>query len=280
MINNSGTYDSSTPASQADGTIAGFQIALKTHPEMLSDPAIQAAMHDPVALQAAMSLWLKTHDPSYDPNNLYKIQNGATTPNSGSWFSDHLPLITTLMGAGLVTPAVFAALAGGGAAGGAAAGGSALADLGPSTTANIAATGAAGAAPAGIAAGGGAAAGAAGGAAAASTPWWQTAIKAGAPLAATALTRGVGGDTTSALDPAMQANIKSLLDLSMRRAQESAPVHQAAMALALHLAPTYARANGLPPSPLTTTNPTTPPTSSPATSAAFDALLHGRSGGY
>jgi hypothetical protein len=284
MINDSGTYDSNIPATQAQGTLAAFQNAAMRHPEMLQDHTIASALQsgDANALQAAMSTWLKTHDPSYDPNNLYKIQNGTTTPNSGSAFSDNLPLITALMAAGLITPAVFAALSSGGAT---AAGGTALADLGPSTSANIAATGAAGAAPAGIAATGGGVAAGAGGAAAASTPWWQTAIKAGAPLAATALTRGIGGGgDSSPLDPTMQANIQSLLDLSMQRAKETAPIHQAAMALALHLAPTYARANGLPPSPLSTpsiTNPTTTPSNaSPATSAAFDALLHGRSGGY
>lgn len=43
------------------------------------------------------------------------------------------------------------------------------------------------------------------------------------------------------LDPAMQAQLMKMLGLQTQRAEETAPIHQAAMAMASHLAPKYAR---------------------------------------
>lgn len=157
-----GSYDpGAQPATQDQGTQGMFQIAAQQHPEMLQDPNIMAAMNDPSQLQGALQTWLKKNDPSYDPNNTYKIgDSGQATPNNSSWFSDNLPWITALMGAGIGGAAGLTGLGSGGAEAGADAAGSAATGLGPSTGASMAATEAATAAPEGIAAGGAGAAGA------------------------------------------------------------------------------------------------------------------------
>lgn len=130
-------------ASQAAGTLAGLQILAKSHPEILSDPAIRAAMDDPAQLQTALQAWQHRH--GMDPNGVY---DDAGTLQNSSWFSDNLPWITAAMGGALVAPAAIGALG----AGSGTSAGSALAGVGPSTTANIAATTAAEGAPGGIAA--------------------------------------------------------------------------------------------------------------------------------
>lgn len=132
-----------TNASQSAGTLAQLQIIAKSHPEILSDPSIQAAMNDPAQLQAALQAWQHGH--GMDPGGVY---DASGTLQDSSWFSDNLPWITAAMGGALVAPAAIGAFG----AGGGTSAGSALAGVGPSTTANIAATTAAEAAPGGISA--------------------------------------------------------------------------------------------------------------------------------
>lgn len=69
--------------------------------------------------------------------------------------------------------------------------------------------------------------------------WLRTAIGAGAPLAIRAATSGGGsnGSGANGLDAEQNDLLTQLIKMSMTRQQESAPIHQAAMALAGKLAP-------------------------------------------
>lgn len=157
-------HDPDTPgatdyASQVQGTIAELQILAQRHPEILSDPSIVAAEHDPSQLATALAGW--EHRNGMDPNSVYDDKG---TLQNGSFFSDNLPWITALMGGALVAPAALGALGiGGGGAGAAGAAEGGLDALGPTTAGSMAATAAAGAVPAGIAAGGAGGAAAGGG---------------------------------------------------------------------------------------------------------------------
>jgi hypothetical protein len=148
-----GSYDQ--PGDPNYGSGAGLSaaeiIARQRHPEVLQDPTVLAAQ-TPADRERAIAAGLKNVDPSYDPNNVYKTSsNGSLAPNTGSWFSDHLPLIAALMGGALGGAGLIA--------GGAAGGGAAAAGAGTSTGVGPLAGGLTGAAttaaaPAGIAAGG------------------------------------------------------------------------------------------------------------------------------
>lgn len=118
------SYDSDTPATQAQGSLAQLQILARDHPEILTDPTIQAAGQDPAKLQIALQGWQSRN--GMDSNHTY--DDSGTLQNS-SWFSDNLPWITAAMGAGIGG----AGLLTGGAAGGAAAAGTAGGDLASTT---------------------------------------------------------------------------------------------------------------------------------------------------
>lgn len=81
----------------------------------------------------------------------------------------------------------------------------------------------------------------------------------------------------SGLSPEMQAQLMKMLQLQTQRASESAPIHQAAMAMATRLAPTYARgamsgaAGG--PSGSSTAVPTNSG-GAPGSSPAMDAVMN------
>jgi hypothetical protein len=108
-------YDASTPASQAQGTMAQLQVLAQSHPEILSDPAIRAAMSNPAALQTALQAW--QHQNGLDPKGVY---DASGTLQDTDWFDRNLPWITAGIGGALIAPAALAALGvGGGAAGGA-----------------------------------------------------------------------------------------------------------------------------------------------------------------
>lgn len=161
--------------------------------------------------------------------------------------------------------------------GGAATGGGALAGVGAGGAGPLAggygtATTTA-AAPAGIAADAGTAAttAAAGGGAA-------SLLSRIAPFAAAALPLAVnhGSNATSGspLTPAMQAQLEQLLALSTQRVQSTTPIHQAAMAMALRLAPAYARGATTPTAGTPGAGSPTNPSLSPAQVQAILALAN------
>ena len=150
---NDGSYDTTGDPTDTSGITSVAQvIALQRHPEAFTDPSVVGAQ-TPADKNQAIAAYLKRVDPTYDPNNVYTtMPNGGITPNTGSWFSDHLPLITGLMGAGSGGAGLLAGGAFGGA--GAAAGEGASSGVGP-LAGGYGAAATTAAAPAGIAATGG-----------------------------------------------------------------------------------------------------------------------------
>jgi len=160
-----GSYDApSDPEYGAGaGTSAPEIIAMQRHPELLNDPSVRSAT-TPEAKAMAFITLLKKTDPTFDPQGNYRVNpDGTVSPNNSSWFSDHLPLITGLMGAALGGAGLLAGAGAGGASGAAAAesgGGGGLAAIEGGTPGltesgvTALGTGAMGAAPIGAAAGG------------------------------------------------------------------------------------------------------------------------------
>ena len=90
-----GSYDATSPASQGQGTLAQLQILAKTHPEILNDPGIQAALSDPAKLQTALQAWQHAH--GMDPSNVY---DASGTLQNKDWVDNHGALLMAL-GAGV-----------------------------------------------------------------------------------------------------------------------------------------------------------------------------------
>lgn len=132
-------------------------------------------------------------------------------------------------------------LAGAGVEAGAAAG------LSPYVASGALGSGSTGSMVGGAAAGGASAAGkvasAVGSNAGGLPDWLKTAIGIGIPAAGFAASRGGAGDAPQ-VDPELMAALKALAQMQVTRAQETAPVHQAAQTMALRLAPGYARGGG------------------------------------
>jgi hypothetical protein len=161
-----GSYDRPGDPNYGEGAdiSAPEIIAMQRHPEVLQDPSVLAAKTPEDRAMAVITVLKKT-DPTFDPQGVYRInQDGTVSPNNSSWFSDHLPLITTLMGAAIGGAGLIEGLGGGGAgAAAASSGGSAGAGAGaaggllPSTTIGTGMIPGIGGAGAGIGAGAGAA---------------------------------------------------------------------------------------------------------------------------
>jgi len=104
----------------------------------------------------------------------------------------------------------------------------------------------------------------------ASRPWWETAAKIGVPVGAAALMGGQGADTsTKPFDEATLAQIQELLKMAIGRQKRTEPLHEAAMAMATRLAPSYAR-NAMGSAP----TPSAPASSGDDTQSAIDQFLN------
>lgn len=92
---------------------------------------------------------------------------------------------------------------------------------------------------------------------------------------------GSAAQPSSGLDPAQSAQASQLLNMQMNRLQSTDPVHQAAMAMAMRLAPAYARnaasSGGARPSG---TGTVTPQYSGIGSSPVLDAIKLLTSGGF
>jgi hypothetical protein len=163
------------------------------------------------------------------PENSYMHGQASWNADTGEWeypnFFDTPFGSTVLGGSAVAAPIAISALTGAPTAG-------AASSVGPMAGAEtgMAATTASTAAPASIAA-----------TTASSVPaWLRPTISAAAPFAIRAATGGGGsgtGGVANGLNSEQNDLLTQLIKMSMQRQQESAPIHQAAMALAGNLAP-------------------------------------------
>jgi hypothetical protein len=74
--------------------------------------------------------------------------------------------------------------------------------------------------------------------AAASRPLWESIARLAVPGAFTALTQRRNGSPSTGVDPNVSGQLSDLLRLASEKAQRTVPVHEAAMRLAMNMAPT------------------------------------------
>lgn len=110
--------------------------------------------------------------------------------------------------------------------------------------------------------------------------WLKPAAQIGGPLAAAAFTRAGNSNNNTPgatpLDPATQGILNNILQMSQQRMQETQPVHEAAMRLAMSMAPNGAYSPRMQQS-ITETNqaPSQGPQMSPNVAEAYRRLMQG-----
>lgn len=107
-------------------------------------------------------------------------------------------------------------------------------------------------------------------------PW----LKATAPIAATVANRlgqpSGSGSGVSSLDPALMSQLSTLMEMAQKRVASAQPVHDAAMSMAMRMAPTYAESPRLTQAIQDSTTPAPSGSYSAATLAALRNLAGGR----